>query len=266
MKPKISAIILTCCLIISVREADSQIYSASKCERHGNPALADMLHSGKIDKLSWMGKWHLGLYVCDWCTSFLPASGRGPKPLPANLEDLPDWETMASDHEMELEKWHGMYSPWSAMDSDSKTAWCEGRKDNGTGEVLLVKADTSKPVRIWAGLGASADLHRKNSRPEKVKVYVLQASKAYVNIGQYADGIEYQDIKVLASGEVILKDLNGYQPLPLPKHSRSSSVINTSSYGAPPVKIEDTTFVALEILSVYPGTKYSDTCISEAGN
>ena len=265
MKTPAFLLFFACVLLITAEPAGSQIYSASECKKTGDPSIAAKIKSGKIEKLSWMGRWHLGLYICGWSTSFLPPTGTAPK-CPDNLEELPDWESIESDYQEKLEKWSCMYSARSAMDSDPRTAWCEGKKDNGIGEILLVKVDTSRHVKIWAGLGASPALHKKNSRPKRVRVYVLQAKKAGKDIGQYATIIRYQDIIVLGSREYILSDINGYQNLPLPKHTRNNSVENSSTHRGEPVKIADTTFVAIEILSVYPGTKYRDTCISEVMN
>jgi hypothetical protein len=78
----------------------------------------------------------------------------------------------------------------------------------------------------------------------------------------------------LAETEVELNDLNGYQPLPLPEYSPAASraeVIELLSslyeevpeYLPPPDTYIPAVFIAVEILSVYPGAAYEDTLISE---
>jgi len=256
-----SLFILTLILLFS-GDIHSQVYEASLCAKEGNTALPALIKKGIIPELTWWGSWHLGTYVCDWSTSYLKATGKGPDVPPDTGDDAPD---LLNDYEMAHEKWSCMYSAWSAMDGNTATAWCEGKKDEGIGEIIIIKADISRPVRIWSGLGANAGIYKANNRPQKIRVTVMQAREAKMIIGQYAEAIEYKNITVLASHEVELKDINGWQPLPLPAHKRMS-FSSVSEHGEPVIKKEDGTLIALEILSVYRGTKYNDTCISEVSN
>ncbi len=263
MKQHAGAVFFLLFMVSWAGVANSQVYSASKCKRRGNPSLAAMIRKGEVKKLTWMGSWHLGLYACDWATSFLAPTGHPPKQPSPKGNDLDRGE---SDYQRALEKWSCMYSPWSAMDGNSRTAWSEGKKGYGEGEILLVKVDTLRRVKIWAGLGAGSSLFKKNSRPKEVRVSILQAEESSLLIGQYASGFIYRKIKVLAQGKYTLRDKNGYQPLPLPKYKPLKRVKPVKGHMPETPKIRDTTFVAIEILSVYPGTKYRDTCISEVRN
>lgn len=256
------SLIAAATLILVRGNVQSQVYTASLCEKAGNADLPSLIKKGSIGELTWFGNMHIGSYVCDWSTSYLKATGKGPVP-PAGTGDG-DADDASYDYELAREKWSCMYSAWGAMDGSTATAWCEGKKDEGIGEILIVKADVSKPVRIWNGLGASETLYRANNRPQKIRVTVLQAKRASMVIGQYTEGIEYSDITALGSHEITLKDLNGWQPLPVPPHERLAFK-SISEHGEPAVKNEDSTFIAVEILSVYKGTKYNDTCISEIG-
>jgi hypothetical protein len=67
------------------------------------------------------------------------------------------------------------------------------------------------------------------------------------------DGTVYMNIKARAQIEIELKDFDDYQPLPLPPFKLAANEENLS-------------FVAIKILSVYPGSKYHDTLISEINN
>ncbi len=240
----------------------AQAETATPCGRAGNPRLPELLKKGSIGALPWWGGVHMGGDICDWSSSHLGATGKPPvKPIPtANMdEDEAEYASWRA-----LENWSCMYTALSAMDGDTSTAWCEGKKDEGVGEVLVVKVDTTKPVRIWSGLGASDHLYKANNRARKIRIWALQARQARKEIGQYETGLVFEDITVVGSHEVTLKDLNGWQPLPLPPR-RGLAFRSVIENGKPAVDHKDSTFLAVEILSVYRGTKYNDTCISEIG-
>lgn len=156
-----------------------------------------------------------------------------------------------------LETWTCRYAPGLVTDNDTKTAWVEGAKDYGIGEVLVVSCiDLKKPVQIWSGYGKSPAIFVQNSRPKKIKLLVVQSEAA--DPTQY--GSWYRNLKVIKQTEVELKDLNGFQPLGIPAFSASSYTDKDQN------KRDYNYFLAIVILDVYKGTKYSDTCISEIKN
>jgi len=240
----------------------SQTYDTSLHAEEGNPSLSSMLKKGIISELSTFGSQHIGTYT-QWSTSYLKATGKAPEK-PAVTGDK-DPEEIDYEYDQVFDRWSSMYNAYSAMDGNPATAWCEGKEDEGIGEILIVKADILNPVYIWNGLGKNNNLYFANNRAKKIRLTVLQAKKASKLIGQFNIGITYNDITVLGSHDITLKDHNGWQPLPIPTHKRLStqSIIDNKEQI---VKTEDTTFIAVEILSVYKGTKYNDTCISEIGN
>jgi hypothetical protein len=144
--------------------------------------------------------------------------------------------------------WADMYCPLSLIDGKLSTAWVAGGK--GLGETVLFPADATKPMQIYNGFQRSESLYKKNSRPQGIRVFALSASK---DVGQY--GSRYGDIRVLASRDSRLEDRMGPQPLTLPDFALPAQ--GESDY--PPI----VTLLAIQILSVYPGTAYTDTCISE---
>jgi hypothetical protein len=185
-------------------------------------------------------------------TSMLAAEGT-PPPRPSIM---PEHEGYApydfNGDKNELDKyyaylnWLYMYSPFKATDSDPKTAWVEGRDGQGTGEILLIyMGDISVPLEIWAGFGLTEELFYQNNRPKEVNVYVIEALSVVAS--QF--GGNFKDLVVLGKRKVLLEDRNGFQPLLLPEFQTINS--------------ELTLFIAIEILSVYPGSLYDDTCISE---
>ncbi len=157
------------------------------------------------------------------------------------------------------EEWACQYSAYSLSDGKPSTAWAEGVDGDGIGEVVLVGyTDITKPVKIWTGYGKSDALFNANNRPAKVKVYLLGTNCSLAS----QSNVHYKSLKVAGVKEVMLQDMNAYQPLSLPAIQHPVN--------AEPCEYDDGTeifyFLAIEILSVYKGTRYHDTCISEIRN
>ncbi len=152
-------------------------------------------------------------------------------------------------YEYFLHNWECMYSPERITDGNPATAWCEGVPDEGINQVVIAHVDVLRPVRIWTGFGISKALFAANCRPRKIAVMVLVAEET----SPHQDGTAYVNIKIVAQHEVELKDLNGYQSLPIPENNITDEKRHL-------------TFLAIKILTVYHGTKYKDTLISEISN
>lgn len=243
MWKKLSAPVMLFSFILLAAAATAQIYEGRPCGK-GDPSLAGKLHEGKVGAISEPGGKN-GLFDA-WSTSMLKAEGSPPKSPGPCTKIEPG--SRCEDYLMSHHEWTCMYCAGSAMDNNSHTAWIEGAAGDGIGEAVIVKADITRPVRIWAGFGRSEKIFRSNNRPKRVAVYALEG------IGGAAQSeFAFADIRVLGRREVELRDLNGYQFLPLPA-------------GTIPPRENQHTFVAVEILSVYPGEKFKDTCISEINN
>jgi len=199
-----------------------------------------------------------------WSSSYLPAEGKAP-PKPDyekynNALDA-DNDSVFVDELSKIDaynKWKTMYSAGQAQDGDPGTCWAVS--GIGKGEVLIVRVDTTKPVFISSGYQKSSDLFKKNSRPRAVRVWVLEATSAEPN--QFS--VVYSQVKTIAFQEDELIDSFGQQLLPLPLHTLST-IASVSDDSASEVSHSES-FVAIQILTVYPGTKYLDTCISEVSN
>jgi hypothetical protein len=212
-----------------------------------NPNLKD-LFKGEVYKSLYIqgcdGSGHENL-----SSSFLMPSGTPPKIIeyadgPANDAAYVEWTCR--------------YSVGRISDNDPKTAWVEGVQGQGIGEVLIVPClDLKKPVKIWAGFGKSDAVFSSNSRPKKIRTVVIRTPHG--DPTQY--GAEYKDLTIIAEGTAFLIDKNGYQNLPVPKFNIELYLPKDFDQ-----KVEYQYFLGIEILEVYPGSKYEDTCISEITN
>ena len=180
------------------------------------------------------------------------------------------------------------YAPINVIDGNPKTAWIEGEKGYGVGsEIIIPKLLTTKrPVKIWIGYGKSRRLYQKNSRPKKIEVAIIRSKIGYPDphdaIG--GDGTDYRSLEVVAKHKITLKDVNGYQNLPLPPytteiyhdfppdyHGMDWHDLNEYKKAVekgtrkPYKQIKQTYkyFLKIKILRIYEGTKYKDTAISE---
>ena len=119
------------------------------------------------------------------------------------------------------------YGPDSLFDNDNRTAWVEGVDGQGIGEWIVIEFDQLrlvKAIEINNGYNKDREIYLKNSRVKEIKVEFSRGVKA----------------------SVVLKDGGNPQPIPLP-HDH-------------PLK---TSRIKFTIESVYPGTKFEDTAISE---
>jgi hypothetical protein len=219
---------------------------AFPCEK-ANPELKKLLNGDIITDLYVHGCYGQGLAPLS--TSFLKATGK--PPAEDSFEDSFEYGIAQAD-------WTCMYSAGSISDGNSTTAWSEGVDGNGIGEMVIVPCiDLNKPVKIWSGLGKTETLFKANSRPKKIKLLIIQAE--IKDIGQYGD--IFTNVKLIASEEVVLEDKNNYQTISVPAFEKSTYFNKFME------KEEECRYLlGIEILEVYPGSKYQDTCISEVSN
>lgn len=196
-------------------------------------------------------------------SSWLAAEGNPPKKLQPNEKDEngDSWDEYEIDwaNQFRYDTWTEMYGPGKCFDGKTDTAWCEGVEGDGIGEVVIAWVDVKRPVRIWSGFGKSQKTWQTNNRPKDIKVFIIQGEI----VGQSVNGPNYK-MKVIGEKKLTLKDINGWQPLDLGEYNE----IDVGYYK----KLDSyelqksNTFIAVQILSVYPGTKYKDTLISEISN
>jgi hypothetical protein len=148
--------------------------------------------------------------------------------------------------------WTCQYSADRLTDYDTSTAWCEGVPGDGIGEVVLFAPGVgfqNEPVGflIWTGFGKSEPLFRANGRPRQVRVlHLTSASDAHLVTTAQGETV-YGDLRVVTTQLIELQDVNGWQRFPAPAGAAARLGL----------------VVAIEIRSVYPGSRHRDTCISE---
>jgi len=219
---------------------NAQEYAGRPCET-GNPRLAAFLR-GEDAELS-LNDGVTGDFAA-WSTSFLNAEGQPP--------ERPEDYDVELDGNSDVHHWTCMYAASRAFDRNQDTAWSEGVDGPGIGEALVVKVeDPRRPIQILPGFARSERLFRRNNRPERIRIYVLESRRPAAT----QMGIFFADLQILAKAEFTLEDKREWQTLRLPEHAEK--------YSAPE---HGRGLIAIEILSVYKGSHYDDTLISEVMN
>jgi hypothetical protein len=190
-------------------------------------------------------------------TSMLKASGKAPLSVKdPNFKPPPDWSE--ADGDEAYDSWTCMYSGGRAVDGSSSTAWVEGVEGHGKGELIVItKLDLSKRLEILSGFGKSQALFVANNRPKTINIHIVRALPA--EGGESQCGTFYAALKIISTSKVVLKDINQFQSLPIP-------AFKMENYPFQGEQRDYSYWLMIEIIDVYPGTKYNDTCISEIRN
>jgi hypothetical protein len=245
MKKSIRAATIGCLLFCISSFLDAQMYASNPLRKeHWNAKLLTIRVGMELGD-------YIGGYIGDsavLASSWLAPEGQ-PNTYKASAGEQ-DYEIQA-ENDCLHDSWTEMYGPRKCFDGDTSTAWCEGVSGSGEGQVVIAKVDVTKPVRIWAGFGRSKALWENNNRPKDVRVWIIEAATRSGNQNDFY----YSGLRVLASKDITLKDLNGFQHLDL-----GNGTIDLESIDG------NLSFVGIQILSVYKGKKYADTLISEIGN
>ena len=213
--------------------------------KEANPELKNLFNGETLEHLYVHNCYGPGLQAMS--SSYLKAGGAAPKIIEYE-DEIPDDE--------EYVAWTCKYSIGNIGDDNTATAWVEGIDGYGVEEVLIVPClNLNQPVKIWAGYGKSESSFANNSRPKQVRIIVVQAE--IEGVSQY--GTIYKNLRMVSQSQVELKDVNEYQTLETPYYK-------ASSYEFESEQRDYTYFLGLEILDVYKGTKWDDTCISEIRN
>ncbi|MFO1172728.1 MAG: caspase family protein [Hyphomicrobiaceae bacterium] len=139
-------------------------------------------------------------------------------------DDSTDWTKYCVDSVLDASD-AGDYGPWNLFDGQADTAWVEGEKDAGAGQILTVTFASERTVTgltITNGYNKSQRLYERNSRPKTLRLHFSGGDERDVTV---ADRMGAQSIAIDPPALALL--------------------------------------VSVEILSVYPGSKYKDTAISE---
>ena len=212
-----------------------------------NEGLKKLFKGDTIESIYVHDCWGPGTDVLS--SSFLLPSGNPP---PTGIFDTDEEEIEALGN---YQFWSCQYAAGNLGDGNPGTAWVEGVKGHGIGEVVLVPCvDFEKNVHIWSGYGKSEKLYYANSRPKKIRLCIVRAQEQ--GYAQY--GTWWEKLVVIAENKAELKDTNYFQPIKLPEFETDSFYSQRYEQVMPYHY-----FLGLEILDVYPGSKWDDTCISE---
>jgi hypothetical protein len=163
------------------------------------------------------------------------------------------------------------YGPDKAFDDDSGTAWCEGKSDDGIGESVTI---STEPVKIYGvtvlnGYGKYKDLYMQNNgvKDFRLTFYPPSGKEKFVT-GTFGKDLCGQ---ALAGGKLTIEqfceesadEYKGYDKCIAAKNDEC--IIHDYDGGGQKVLLKTPMTVnkiKLEILSVYKGQKFSDTCIA----
>ena len=183
------------------------------------------------------------------------------------------------------------YAPSKLVDGDRRTGWAEGDEGDGIGADVVIPQllDLTGPIRICAGYGKSPELFAANGRPKRVQVTLLRvrAAEPDPHDATGCSTATYVEPVVVAGHEADLRDFNGYQAFPVPEFRREYYLEypmdwllmdgtermlyqqkvdagETAPFERGPT--EYAYLLRLQLVELYPGSRYADTVITEIGN
>ena len=162
----------------------------------------------------------------------------------------------------------GKYSPHNLFDHNTTTSWVEGEEGSGIGSYILVgfHKGIKKYVLIYNGYQQSKSLYQKNNRVRDVKISLYAGYYSDAMAGQF--GFEADTVSLKEAVSFTLKDKMGVQRFEIPFNYAKVETLRKAERSRylkahPDIEqIQDFIFIRFEIVSVYRGTEWDDTCIS----
>ena len=226
--------------------AFGQGYEAKPCvERAG---VAVELKMGRLADLAPVGP----DYLMTAASSILAPS---PKKRPPKPDDTVDDYDVYAEQLIAWDRWTCTYGPTALVDGKVETAWSEGAPGLGIGHAVVVPLPPGE-LEIRAGYAKSAQRWAENGRPTKVEVMVLAGGWMPPTQGAYA-----LDLQVMGRHEVVLKDEDAWQPLPLPP--TQPVVVPDKTPTGFDYPEQTPTYLAIRIVEAVKGTRWEDVLISE---
>ncbi len=153
------------------------------------------------------------------------------------------------------------YGPQLAFDGDPSTAWCEGEPGHGEGKGITIVLDqprTLVAIEIHGGYFKSADLLAANSRVRELAMTASNGTSGQM----FTSTLTISDPTVVPA----VDPCGATSPAPDPAswfawvrdRPGEMAYSNLESGQSMPVDV-----IELDLSAVYPGSKYTDTCISE---
>lgn len=256
----VKSLFLNALMLTLLSKVCAQAYESAPCMCCGNETLKNLLKKEIVAEIyvhtCGIGCAHL------LSSSFLKPSGKAP----VNPTKSPDYKPANADdaagkdeaYSIAFDKWSCSYAASMLSDGDVKTAWVEGVAGYGEGEIVIApNIDLNASVEIHSGFGKSESLHKANSRPKTIQIHIVRATPKSGGASQC--GTSYEKLSIVASKRAVLNDVNQFQPLVIPAFTRETYLMDGQNW-------DYTYWLMIEIVDVYPGMKYQDTCISEIRN
>lgn len=182
----------------------------------------------------------------------------------------------ASSTLVEKDKPAGYYAADKAFDGSAGTAWCEGKSDDGIGEYIYSEFDPVKVdgITMLNGIGPYRHIYLKNNRVKDFRLTLYSPDGKTKTITEKCN--DNACGQALAGGKLTPEEFCQEQTPDYAKNKKNyekcvaeknDECLIHEYDGGGQVFLLDAPMVVkklkLEILSVYKGSKYSDTCISE---
>lgn len=250
-------------ILISTNNIQAQLYDGTPCESEHliennrrnifNNTLESGLAKLKIETPYSMNSTNYVHFSSSWSSSMRKPDGKAPvKTTSTYYEGIGKY----TSYDPSYIRFSCKYSPFYAIDGKTDTAWSEGTDDDGENEFIIVPIKNfSNKIKIFPVFGANKKLFFENNRPKNISIYILIANEK----SEAQDSIFYENFILIDLFNFELIDNFGFQSIDIPEHIMQKY----SSYITKKNVIQDPVFISIKINSVYKGSKYSDTLISE---
>lgn len=166
------------------------------------------------------------------------------------------------------EEWFNKrYGVLNLVDGNYTTAWVEGELRSGVGQSVYISLPHyCRSINVHAGYGKSPSLYQQNNRVKRFRV----TCHVGINPVGYASEVTMLFKMMQLPGEhyIDLRDVDMLQTFMFPfahadiaKFTEKVKELYATHHEEPIFQVS--AFLQLEIVSVYKGTKYDDTCVSE---
>ena len=153
------------------------------------------------------------------------------------------------------------YRPENLLDKKYNTCWCpkQGTKGNGIDEFVILKIPFGiKGIEIINGLAANGNFFRENNRVKSLFIGIITIKKS---LDENLCPFSWYSIKT-----GIYHNYNILHDTMIPQRIYFKDAIKEFSWNDNeifPSKNKNEVYLILAIESIYKGSKYNDTCISE---
>ncbi len=164
----------------------------------------------------------------------------------------------------------GKYGARNLFDGNPATCWAEGEPDSGIGQELKVAVrGIPNKIRLVNGYGKSPALFAKNNR---IKGTIITCFAAFSIEGHATElATDFEALQFPVEKSITLADRVEKQEIPFPFGrteirnflDKAESLFFRRHKGLVPEKVQRFLIVSCKIQSVYRGSKWNDTCLSE---